>query len=63
MEWAVEVEHDRHSAIAYAIQNAQPDDVILVAGKGHETFQQIGDEKIPFNDAEQVQLLIGSQSF
>lgn len=52
--WAAEVEHDRHTAIAHAIDCATAGDIILVAGKGHETYQYIAEEKIPFNDMEQV---------
>lgn len=47
---SITVESDRALAIAYAIYHANPDDLILVAGKGHETYQIIGKEKIPFND-------------
>lgn len=47
--------HDRHSAIAAAIEQAGADDVVLVAGKGHETMQQIGDRKYPFRDQAEVQ--------
>ncbi|HVV69419.1 MAG TPA: UDP-N-acetylmuramoyl-L-alanyl-D-glutamate--2,6-diaminopimelate ligase [Gammaproteobacteria bacterium] len=54
--WAAEIEHDRHTAIAHAIDCAHTGDVILIAGKGHETYQQVGAIKIPFNDAEQVQM-------
>ncbi len=50
----IQVEHDRQRAIAYAIHHAQAGDVVLVAGKGHENYQQIGAEKLPFNDVEQV---------
>lgn len=53
--WAVEVEHDRGAAIAHVISCAQAGDVILVAGKGHENYQIIGTEKIPFNDSEHIQ--------
>jgi UDP-N-acetylmuramoyl-L-alanyl-D-glutamate--2,6-diaminopimelate ligase len=53
--WAVEIEHNRQAAIAHAIGCAQTNDVVLIAGKGHETYQQIGAEKFLFNDAEQVQ--------
>ncbi|MDF3054601.1 MAG: UDP-N-acetylmuramyl peptide synthase [Gammaproteobacteria bacterium] len=52
--WAAEVEQDRQTAIAHAIDCAEAGDVILIAGKGHETYQQIMDEKIPFNDLEQA---------
>jgi len=52
------IEHDRRRAIAHAISCAQADDVILIAGKGHETYQIIGKEKEPFNDALEVQKLL-----
>ncbi len=41
---------ERREAIAYAIANADRDDVVLIAGKGHETTQTIGDEVLPFDD-------------
>ena len=53
------VELDRRRAIAHAINCAQPGDVILVAGKGHETYQILGDEKLPFSDRLEVRLLLG----
>jgi UDP-N-acetylmuramoyl-L-alanyl-D-glutamate--2,6-diaminopimelate ligase len=43
---------DRAQAIARAVSLAQPGDIILIAGKGHETFQQIGDKKFPFDDRD-----------
>lgn len=47
----VQVEADRRKAIAAAIGMAGPGDIVLLAGKGHETYQQIGQEKFPFDDA------------
>ncbi|MEJ5251211.1 MAG: UDP-N-acetylmuramoyl-L-alanyl-D-glutamate--2,6-diaminopimelate ligase [Chthonomonadetes bacterium] len=44
------VEQDRRKAIALAIGNAQPGDMVVIAGKGHETVQIVGDERIPFDD-------------
>jgi UDP-N-acetylmuramoyl-L-alanyl-D-glutamate--2,6-diaminopimelate ligase len=41
---------DRAAAIAWAIENARPDDVILVAGKGHEDYQLIGSQRLDFSD-------------
>ncbi len=41
---------DRKEAIARALKLAQKDDTILLAGKGHEDYQIIGDKKIPFSD-------------
>jgi UDP-N-acetylmuramoyl-L-alanyl-D-glutamate--2,6-diaminopimelate ligase len=43
---------DRAQAIPLAVSLAQPGDIVLIAGKGHETFQQIGEEKIPFDDRD-----------
>lgn len=48
----VKVQHDRSKAIQYIIQCAVAGDCILVAGKGAETYQQIGDTKIPFSDVD-----------
>ena len=44
------VEPDRRGAIAAALESAGVGDVVVVAGKGHETVQQIGDKSIEFND-------------
>jgi len=47
-----QVERDR--AIAETIATAAPDDLVLVAGKGHEDDQQIGDQRLPFSDRAHV---------
>ncbi len=49
---AAVVEPDRRAAIAAALGRARPGDVVLIAGKGHETYQEIGDTRHPFDDAE-----------
>ena len=41
---------DRHEAIKTAVMLAEPRDIILLAGKGHEDYQIVGTEKLPFND-------------
>jgi UDP-N-acetylmuramoyl-L-alanyl-D-glutamate--2,6-diaminopimelate ligase len=51
---AVRVERSRAHAIACAIAEAGSDDLVLVAGKGHEDYQQVGDLRLPFSDVEQV---------
>jgi UDP-N-acetylmuramoyl-L-alanyl-D-glutamate--2,6-diaminopimelate ligase len=51
----VQVVHDRARAIELAVTAARADDLVLVAGKGHEAWQQRGDLRIPFSDREQVE--------
>src|SRR5690606_15922921 len=46
------VEPDRAAAIARAIEEARPGDVVVVAGKGHETTQVIGERTLDFDDRE-----------
>ncbi|MBK6858561.1 MAG: UDP-N-acetylmuramoyl-L-alanyl-D-glutamate--2,6-diaminopimelate ligase [Microthrixaceae bacterium] len=48
----VTVEPDRATAIGLAVDRARPGDVVLIAGKGHETTQTIGDVMTPFVDRE-----------
>lgn len=45
---------NRRSAIEYALKNAQKDDVIVLAGKGHETYQILADGKIHFDEREVI---------
>ncbi len=49
---------NREDAIAYALKEAQSDDIILIAGKGHEAYQQIGAVKHAFSDQDVVQRII-----
>lgn len=53
---------DRKEAIRHAIDISRKDDVILIAGKGHETTQVIGKTEIPFNEAEIVQEWISGKA-
>jgi UDP-N-acetylmuramoyl-L-alanyl-D-glutamate--2,6-diaminopimelate ligase len=43
---------DRTEAIARAIALAQPRDIVVIAGKGHETYQEFADNTIPFDDIQ-----------
>ena len=47
----VTVKLDRREAIEYALGKATAEDIVLIAGKGHETYQLIGEQRIDFNDA------------
>ena len=53
-----DVQVDRARAIMQTIWSASPDDVVLLAGKGHETYQDIGGEKLPFDDREWARLAL-----
>ena len=54
-------EVDRRKAITMALKLAAPGDVVLIAGKGHEDYQIIGDTKIPFDDREEVEAFIRNE--
>ena len=45
---------DRSNAIKTAFQFASPKDIVLVAGKGHENYQEIKGQRIHFDDAEEI---------
>jgi UDP-N-acetylmuramoyl-L-alanyl-D-glutamate--2,6-diaminopimelate ligase len=49
------VEVDRRKAIELALKEAKPQDVVLIAGKGHEDYQIIGQKKYPFDDVKVAQ--------
>ena len=53
------VELDRRAAIEMALDGAEPGDIVLVLGKGHETSQMIGNEVKPFSDRTVVRRLLG----
>lgn len=52
---------NRREAIREAAYRAQPGDVVLIAGKGHETYQIIGTDKFPFDDRLEAQRAFGEQ--
>lgn len=51
----VRVEVDRQQAIAQAVAMASPEDIVLIAGKGHETYQEINGVRHHFDDREEAQ--------
>ncbi|MBP8961381.1 MAG: UDP-N-acetylmuramoyl-L-alanyl-D-glutamate--2,6-diaminopimelate ligase, partial [Opitutaceae bacterium] len=50
---------DRRRAISLALDMAKPGDCLLIAGKGHESYQEFADTVIPFDDRQVVRELIG----
>jgi UDP-N-acetylmuramoyl-L-alanyl-D-glutamate--2,6-diaminopimelate ligase len=55
------VEADRRRAIEYALHTAQAGELILLAGKGHEPYQIVGTEKLPFSDIEVAKEAAGAK--
>ena len=53
-----QVEHHRFQALAFALAHASADDIILLAGKGHEDYQILGDNTIHYSDRESAQTLL-----
>jgi UDP-N-acetylmuramoyl-L-alanyl-D-glutamate--2,6-diaminopimelate ligase len=53
---------DRRAAIRRAIAQAQAGDTVIVAGKGHETYQIVGDETRPFDDRDEVRIAFGKRA-
>lgn len=57
------VEHDREKAIIAAVRRAEPDDVVLIAGRGHERYQTINGTRRPFNDVEVVTAALAAEGW
>jgi UDP-N-acetylmuramoyl-L-alanyl-D-glutamate--2,6-diaminopimelate ligase len=58
----VEVVHDRRAAILQALGSARAGDVVLVAGKGHETYQIVGTDSRPFSDQQVIRAAMAAQA-
>ena len=54
------VRESREDAIALALKTAKEGDVLLLCGKGHETYQLIGNNKVPFDEREMVKKLLSN---
>lgn len=59
-ERSVVIEIDRHRAIRHAIHSARANDIVLVAGKGHEDYQEIAGVRHPFSDMQEVRVALAS---
>jgi UDP-N-acetylmuramoyl-L-alanyl-D-glutamate--2,6-diaminopimelate ligase len=52
---------DRRKAIDYAVRTAKPGDLVIIAGKGHEKYQIIGDRTLPFDDVDIARAALGQR--
>jgi UDP-N-acetylmuramyl-tripeptide synthetase len=55
------VEIDRRTAIGLALAQAQPGDVVVIAGKGHEPYQEIAGRRLPFSDVAEAQAALAAR--
>ena len=55
---SIYIHENRRKAIEYALKIASKNDIILLAGKGHETYQLIGEEKLPFDERDIVREIL-----
>ena len=55
------VEIDRAAAIYLALREARPDDVVLIAGKGHEAYQEVAGRRLPFSDVDVASSVLGER--
>ena len=55
-------EYDRASAILHAIRHAGKNDVVLVAGKGHEDYQEVKGRRLAFRDADHAALALATRA-
>lgn len=52
------IEEDRAKAISVGIFSAKPGDIVLIAGKGHEEYQEVNGKKYPFSDLEEAKAVL-----
>jgi UDP-N-acetylmuramoyl-L-alanyl-D-glutamate--2,6-diaminopimelate ligase len=57
------VEPDRQKAIEVALDEARSGDIVLLAGKGHETYQMLRDRTIEFDDREVARAVLRNRDF
>ena len=56
------IEPDRRRAIRLAVRASRPGDTLLIAGKGHEAYQTIGDQSVPFDDVSEARTALESST-
>jgi UDP-N-acetylmuramoyl-L-alanyl-D-glutamate--2,6-diaminopimelate ligase len=57
------IEPDRDIAVAMAIDEAKPGDIVLLAGKGHENYQILRDRTFEFDDREKARAILRRRGF
>ena len=62
MRFSPQVVEDRATAILWALRHADKNDVILLAGKGHENYQEVKGRKLPFLDADHAALALAARA-
>jgi UDP-N-acetylmuramoyl-L-alanyl-D-glutamate--2,6-diaminopimelate ligase len=60
-EAKVVVDPDRHAAIRRALDDARDGDVVVIAGKGHETYQEVAGTRLPFDDAVEARQALSAR--
>jgi UDP-N-acetylmuramyl tripeptide synthase len=55
------VEADRRAAIALVLEEARAGDVVVIAGKGHEDYQEIGGVRLPFDDVVEARRALSAR--
>jgi len=52
------IEAEREQALEFALEEARPGDIVLLAGKGHETYQVLRDRTVEFDDREKARAIL-----
>ena len=57
----VEIIEDRKKAITAALQHLTKENILVILGKGHETYMEVSGNKVPFNDRDCVLKILGNE--
>ena len=59
---SIEILEDRHEAISLALQCLNKENILVILGKGHETYMDVSGKKVPFNDKDCVLEILGNET-